>query len=168
MPRPITQMFVLAALAFLMVGCTGPAKLTPADIDQLSGPTWRGTLTYLDYTSNKPTTIPSSLSVARAAATPNAWDFAFGYADEPKADNRNTLILSANGRTFAGETVVERAEIPGGGLRIITTEQGKDDNKPATLRYVYTITSREFSITKFVKYPDSSDEIERNTYRWSR
>lgn len=168
MPSPITSLVTLAALAFVIVGCAGPAKLAPSDIDQLAGERWKGTLTYLDYTSNKPTTIPSSLSVTRVQAQPSAWEFAFGYSDEPQADNRNTLVLSPDGRTFAGETVLERATLPGGGVRIVTTEQGKDDNKPATLRYVYTITPTEFSITKFVKYAGSESEIERNTYRWKR
>ncbi len=168
MRRPINSLLVLAAVALTLVGCAGPAKLVPADIDQLAGERWKGTLTYLDYTSNRPTTIPSSLAVTRVQAQPNAWEFAFGYSDEPQADNRNTLVLSPDGRTFAGETVLERSQLPGGGTRIVTAEQGKDDNKPATLRYVYTITPGEFSITKFVKYADSPGEIERNTYRWKR
>lgn len=171
MRRSITSLLTLAAAALTLVGCAGPAKLVPADIDQLAGERWKGTLTYLDYTSNKPTTIPSSLAVTRVPSQPSAWEFAFGYSDEPQADNRNTVVLSPDGRTFAGETVLERSTLPpggGGGMRIVTTEEGKDDNKPATMRYVYLITPSEFSITKFVKFAGSSNEIERHTYRWKR
>ena len=42
--------------------------IKPADVQRLSGAPWKGSLTYLDYTSKKPVSIASKLVVTRADA----------------------------------------------------------------------------------------------------
>jgi len=42
--------------------------IEPADLQRLSGAPWKGSLTYLDYTSKKPVSIATTLVVTRADA----------------------------------------------------------------------------------------------------
>jgi hypothetical protein len=64
--------------------------------------------------------------------------------------------------------VVERTVLPDKTVRLVTVKQDKDNDKPALLRYTYSIGPRSFSIKKEVSYADSSEFFERNEYRWTR
>ena len=114
---------MLFLVAAIFVGCAqaerGPetkidarsSAVVPADFDVLTGAPWKGELTYLDYDRKVPRTIKSTLSVARMAGGPDGatlWNLRFGYTDEPHADGSEIAALSANGRDFRGEQVVER------------------------------------------------------------
>jgi hypothetical protein len=142
--------------------------LTPSDVSRLTGGPWKGTLTYLDYTSKVPTEIRSSLLVLPIPAKERAWDMRIGYADEPEANSGETAVLSEDGTVFRDQRVIERREEPGGTLRIVTEEAGEDDHKPAQFRFVYRIAANEVSIQKLVKFADSPDFFERHIYRWTR
>ena len=80
--------------AFLLVatvGCAAPAPIgTPeptgarvlaSDLEMLTGSTWHGTLTYLDYKLKKPVTIRSSMAFKRlptANAAEQRWEMRLG------------------------------------------------------------------------------------------
>ena len=82
------------------MGCAAPAPIgTPeptgarvlaSDLEMLTGSTWHGTLTYLDYKLKKPVTIRSSMAFKRlptANAAEQRWEIRLGYDDEPQAPN---------------------------------------------------------------------------------
>lgn len=172
--RRILSFIALAAL-LLSPGCGTPnkqaantARLYPADIDRLAGVPWVGSLTYLDYKSHKHTTIDSSIEVRRTGNHPAQWEFGYGYAKEPHADSKETVTLSADGRTFDGEAVISRTALPNGGLLFITEADGEDDNRPARFRFEYSITAHECSRRKLVRFNDGSGFFERHVYRWKR
>ncbi len=154
-----------------MTAQTTPVALIPADIDRLTGAPWRGTLEYLDYTSQKQVTIKSTLAVRRLPAQSDgatAWSMAVGYTDEPDANSGETALLSADGRTFRGEAVQERSVDAAGTLRIVTEQDGPDDNRPARFRFVYLIGAATVSIQKLVRFAPTDAFFERHIYRWSR
>ena len=165
--------FVTAGLA-LLGGCSSTRTATPqpiaqaSDIDGLVGGTWVGSLTYLDYTSKKPYTMPSTLTVERVAGSASSWTFRLGYPDEPHANREELVVLSEQGRVFDGEAVVERATLPGGGVRVVTETDGEDDRRPARIRHLYLVGRSSFSIQKLVRFSGEAEFIERNTYRWAR
>jgi hypothetical protein len=82
--------------------------------------------------------------------------------------SNNDVKLSADGRIFDGESVVERTKLPGGVLKIVTTKPGKDNNRDATFRHTYLIGKAAFSIKKEVRIDGTSEFFERNTYSWTR
>ena len=51
---------------------------------------WKGTLTYLDYTSGKPYTMPCNIKVSKDGSNAQQLILAFEYPNEPKA---NGMIL---------------------------------------------------------------------------
>ena len=163
------KVFVLALLAafFSFVPQQSP-RVSAEDLRKLSGARWAGTLTYLDYRSNKPVSIPSNLTVTQAAGDENAWVFEYEYPDEPKANGRQTLKLEEGGTVFDGETVVERTGLDGGGFRLVTVKRGSDNDKEALFRFTYTFEGKTFSIKKEVRPEGSAEFFERNTYSWKR
>ena len=175
MTRLLTARLLLVAAttvaATVPASAQAKATVTPADIDRLTGAPWRGTLEYLDYTSQKQVTIKSTLALRRLPARSDgvtAWSMAVGYTDEPDANSGETALLTADGRTFRGEAVQERSVDPAGTLRIVTEQDGPDDNRPARFRFVYLIGPATLSIQKLVRFAPTDAFFERHIYRWSR
>lgn len=151
-----------------------------ADLDRLTGPEWNGTLTYRDYTTDKKTSIGSTLTVVKVAGlaevgndfadagvTPG-WDFRIGYPREPKMNSSEVIRISPGGDRLGDEAVTQRQEMSDGTLRLVTEKRGTDNDNPALFRFVYTITDSVFTITKLVKPDGELDFFERNEYRWKR
>ena len=130
---------------------------------------WKGTITYLDYTSGKPFTMPCNITITRDKAKAEQLFFAFEYPEEPKANGKDTLLISADGTTIDGEKVITK-ENKDGALQIITETGGVDgnDNKKATIRHVYTISKKIFIKRKEVKFEGESNFIMRNEFKMFR
>lgn len=142
--------------------------ISPNDLKLIEGKQWIGTLTYLDYGSNKKTSIKSNVTITKSDKKVGTWRFDYAYPDEPKADSKEDAILSSDGKTFDGETVIENTKLPGGGRRIVTTKPGKDNDRTALYRFTYDFTSTKFSVRKDVLIDGSKEYFERNTYAWTR
>lgn len=139
-----------------------------------AGKPWKGTLTYRNYSDGKSVTIPSTLLVTRADTPTNAdsaFNFAIGYDEEPHANSASRLDVREQGKVIAlgdsVERVVSHARV-GNDVVIITQSTGEDDSKPATIRKVYTIAARAFSMQKLVKFEGQAEFFERHIYRWTR
>jgi hypothetical protein len=144
------------------------AALRPTDLQMLTGQPWTGTLTYLDYRSNRPVSIPSTLIVSRPKGDEPVWIFDYRYPDEPKANSRETVTLGTDGTTLNGERVVERTSLAGERLKVVTEKSGMDNDRKAAIRHTYSIGATSFSIRKEVRYDDAKEYIERNRYEWAR
>ena len=165
--KKLIVIVVLVLAATSSVVCQS-AKIKAEDISILEGKLWTGTLTYLDYSSGKRTTINSNVVVTRASRDGRTWTFAYAYPDEPKADSSSTVVLGEDGKSFFGETVIDRAVLPDKTIRLVTTQPGKDNDRPATYRYTYLIGRSAFSIRKEVLIDGTKDWFERNIYSWTR
>lgn len=163
------KVLVFALLAaFVSLASQQSPRVSPEDLRKLSGSRWTGTLTYLDYRSNRPVSIPSSLTVTQAGGDENAWVFEYEYPDEPKANGKQTLKLEEGGTVFDGETVVERTGLDSGGFRLVTVKRGRDNDKDALFRFTYTLDGAAFSVKKEVKPEGAAEYFERNRYSWKR
>jgi hypothetical protein len=143
-------------------------KITNKDLQLLTGAQWSGTLTYLDYRSNKRVSIPSNLNVTQAVEDRLSWVFDYQYPEEPQANSKETVTIGKDGRSINGQTVIERAKLAGGTLRIVTEKRGQDNNRNALFRYTYMLNARSFSIKKEVRYEGETKLFERNEYSWKR
>lgn len=159
---------LMAAQLFFAPAAPNAPKVTDKDLRPLTGAQWTGTLTYLDYRSNKKVSIPSSLTVTQSAEDARSWVFDYKYPDEPKADGKETVKVSEDGRAINDETVTERTELDGGALRIVTERKGRDNDREAAFRYTYLLGAKSFSIKKEVRYEGAGDFFERNQYSWTR
>lgn len=130
---------------------------------------WKGTLTYLDYTSGKPYTMPANITIKAGEDNSRKLIFIYEYPDEPKANETDTIAISNSGEMLDGAMVQSKKKSKGM-LEIITDENGKDgnDNKKAVIRHVYSIGKKIFSIRKEVKFEGEEKWILRNEYKMKR
>ena len=167
-----TKLFV-CVFSFLLV-YAGHVTAQPqtvvsaADFRQLSGQ-WKGTLSYLDYTSNKPFTMPAFVTVSPTADS-NSFVLYTRYSEEPKANAADTLSLKNNGRYINDERVISRTKTLSGHWEIITENAGVDgnENRQAIFRHIYTIGPNEFIRRKDVRFTDEAHWFTRYTYSFTR
>jgi len=164
-----TLLFVL----ILNIGTTLLAQgsnqvIEKVDIDNLIGE-WTGTLTYIDYNSNKPYSMPCELSVTPKRKYRKLKRY-YTYPNEPKANSKGKFKFSKDRSKIGGKRIVSRTKNVDGDAEIITEYTGKDgnDNKKALIRNIYTIGSNTFIITKKVQFEGSTEWIKRNEYHFKR
>ncbi|MFZ4795185.1 MAG: hypothetical protein ACOYLN_13745 [Blastocatellia bacterium] len=161
----ITLLFVLFLNPWIQ--SNGPV-VSPKDLMTLTGSRWTGTLTYLDYSSNRKVSIPSTLVVTQDAGSRSSFTFDYQYPDEPHANSVDLVVLANDGRQLDGELVKQRQVAPDGKLVLVTVKSGTDNRRKALIRHTYEIEPTRFSLKKEVRYDGSSQYFERNEYRWQR
>lgn len=162
--------WAIAVCTTFLFGCASLSapEIEPGDFQIFTGKKWTGTLTYLDYSKHKKVSIPSDLIVSQSTDNKLKWNFNFQYSEEPKANQTNAISMNADGRMIDDEKVLQKSYLADGMLKIVTEKNGRDDNKPALLRYTYLVGSRTFSIKKEVQIEGEKVFFERNEYRWER
>lgn len=164
-------MLIASVISFIIVSTTSAqtfSKVTQKDFQLFIG-NWKGTLTYLDYSSNKPYTMPADMEV-RQLNKSNVFIFSNLYPNEPKANSSDTLTISANGKMLNNETVKSIRKLKNGNIEIITELLSKDgnDNKPALIRIVYTVAKNIYTNIKEVKFIGRNKWIKRHEYNYTR
>lgn len=157
--------FSLMALCMMAAGQTrnaGTKDFKPAEGN------WKGMLTYLDYSTGKPFTMPADV-VLRTTAK-GMIILSYSYPKEPKANGNDTIIISSDGSMIDGARVVERSVMEDGAVKIITDKDGLDgnDRKKAVIRHYYIIGKNVFQTTKEVRFEGTEKWIKRNEYLFSR
>ena len=128
---------------------------------------WTGTLTYIDYSSNKPYSMPANLSVNQGK-TNNQLTLYNSYPKEPKANNKDKIKISKNGSLINKHAVKSREKLTNGQVQIITEYDGKDNRQKALIRSVYILGEDQFIIRKEVKFVNSDDWIKRSEFKYKR
>jgi hypothetical protein len=131
--------------------------------------TMKGTLTYLDYTSGKPFSMPAVITLRGGNPGSGMVIRSLAYPEEPKANGTDTILISKDGKMIDDAQLVSRSVTPQKTV-IITERNGVDgnDHRKAKLRYIYNISTTEFSIRKEVQFEGTAQWIQRHEYRFSR
>jgi len=143
-------------------------KTIPKDFEKLSG-SWQGSLTYLDYSSGKPYTMPADIEIKRINKT-NKFVFLNIYPKEASANSIDTITISTEGEYIDKELVKSRQKLANGLIEIITEELGEDgnDNKGATIRHTYTLGKTSFNKRKDVQFVGETKWIKRHEYSYTK
>ncbi|QNL21566.1 hypothetical protein HZR84_06325 [Hyphobacterium sp. CCMP332] len=142
------------------------SKVSPEELNIIIGQ-WTGTLTYIDYKSNNPYTMPADLIVEKGS-NENQLVLSNIYPKEPKANDKYNMKLSKNGTQINKKTIKTKKKLANNQTEIAVEYTGKDDNKKALIRTVYTFDSSNFSIRKEVNFDSSDKWIKRNEYKYLR
>ena len=139
-------------------------KISAKDFKVLIG-SWQGSLTYLDYSSGKPYTMPADAEIKRIGTT-NKFIFSNIYPNETSANSFDTLTISVDGKFIGTERVKSKKKLENGTIEIITEELGNDgnDSKPAIFRQTYTISRGIFKKRKDVQFQGATSWINRHEY----
>ncbi|MBF4492067.1 hypothetical protein IRZ83_05370 [Flavobacterium sp. JLP] len=166
MKLKITLSIIIVLLNIILSNAQEKNKTSASDFKLLVG-NWQGTLTYLDYSSGKPYTMSAELEIKRLDKT-NKFIFSNIYPKEPSANSVDTLTISSNGEYIDNELIKLRKKLENGEIEIITEKPGKDgnDNKPAILRYTYTISKTAFKKRKDVQFIGETKWINRHEYSY--
>lgn len=161
---------IFSLVLLTSVVCTAQinVKAVPADFEKLSG-SWAGSLTYLDYSSGKPYTMPADLEIKRIQKT-NTFIFSNIYPNEASANSIDTVTISTDGHTIDKELVKSRQNRSNGNVVIVTEEAGKDgnDNKQAIIRHTYTFGKTTFSKRKDIQFKGETTWINRHEYSYKK
>ncbi|MCA6440253.1 MAG: hypothetical protein IM562_07390 [Chitinophagaceae bacterium] len=129
---------------------------------------WVGSLTYLDYTSGKPYTMPADLIVTAIPGTPHLL-FRMIYPNEPKANGNDTIMIDQHGSFFDGAKVISK-RTTNNGIVIVTEKDGTDGNehRKAIIKKTYTVDKASFYITKEILFEGEQQWILRHTYTFNK
>ena len=158
----------IIALSVLMLLCitTNAQSFQIKDLAASTG-SWQGKLTYLDYSSGKPYTMPANIKIS---LTENKLGYIMGYEypNEPHANSKDTTYV--NNKLFGKDKIVEFKKATDGAFTLVTEIAGEDgnDHKKAILRHIYLLQSNTFSIVKEVKFSGTEKWIKRNEYQFNR
>ena len=126
---------------------------------------WQGKLTYLDYSSGKPYTMPANIQIS---LTENKLGYIMGYEypNEPHANSKDTTYIKD--KLFGEDKIVEFKKATNGAFTLVTEIAGEDgnDHKKAILRHTYTLKSNNYSVVKDVKFDGTDVWIKRNEYQF--
>ena len=129
---------------------------------------WKGSLTYIDYSSGKPYTMPVNITISNYEK--QGLILKMEYPNEPIANGSDTLFISADGTMLDKASVVSNKKIGNNIREIVTDRDGTDGNdyRKAVLRYIYTISKSKFICRKEVRFDGEEKFILRNEYNMNR
>lgn len=132
--------------------------------------TMKGSLTYLDYTSGKPFSMPANCTLLAGNIARGEIIKVMEYPKEPKANGSDTFRISRDGTMLDGELVTARKQLPDGSLQIVTEKEDVDgnDHRAARIRHTYTISKNQFAIQKEVRFKGEEKWIQRHLFSFSR
>ena len=143
-----------------------PERITTKDLKIILGK-WTGSLTYVDYRTNKPFTMPSNVDVKQGKNEKQLL-LLITYPKEPNANSKDKIKISEDGQQLNKKEVKSRQKLADGQIQIITEYLGKDNNKPALLRNIYILGDKQFIIRKEVNFENTNEWMMRNEYSLSR
>ena len=162
------RVLVIAFLVFSYTSFSQIVKVSRNEFSLFLG-NWKGNLTYLDYSSNTPYTMPADVSVKRIKLT-NKFVFSNIYPDEPKANSNDTFVISKKGTAINQEIIKSKRFLENGNIEIVTEYLGADGNedKSATIRHIYTIEKKFFLKRKDIQFLGQTEWIKRHEYSYKR
>ena len=160
---PKTTFLIAVLISFSMAGQT---QVSQDDFKVLLGK-WTGNLTYIDYSSNEPYSMPANVNVSEGK-NENQFILENEYPNEPKANGKGKINLSKSGEAINGSPVVSRKELSTGDLEVTTESSGKDNNQKALIRIIYVLGESNFVMRKEVKFEGSETWMQRNEFKYNR
>lgn len=165
-PNNLILVFGLLAMVQINGQNTTNNSITSMDLNPLIGD-WSGSLTYIDYSSNNPFSMPAKLNVKQGK---NEREFILfiSYPKEPKANGKEKIKISKKGDKLNNYQVISKDVLENSQIQIITEHAGKDNNKKATIRDIYILGEKQFIIRKEVQFENSTKWLKRNEYSFSK
>jgi hypothetical protein len=130
---------------------------------------WKGSLTYLDYSTNKLFSMPANI-IVKDFKSSNLIICSLIYPEEPRANALDTIFISKDGRLLNNEAIKIKRSLNKDSFTIVTEISGIDgnDNKAAILRHTYILGKNSYSVKKEVQFTGQTQWIVRNEYKFIR
>ncbi len=128
---------------------------------------WKGTLTYLDYSTGKAYSMAATLIISQTKDQ-LGYIRRFEYPKEPHANSSDTLYLVH--QQFGDGKIISFTQRASNDFIMVTERRGQDgnDHQPARIRQTYTISPQHYQLRKDVLFDGTTTWIKRHEYLFSR
>lgn len=144
------------------------SKKTKSPLANLPG-TWKGTLTYIDYGSGKPYTMPAKIIIKPLIKSPN-YLIENIYPDEPKANSIDTFYVTSDCKMIDDCEVKTITKLKNGQVKIVAQRIGVDgnDSKKGLIKQTYLLSKTTYTIKKEVLFDGESKWMLRHQYNFKK
>jgi hypothetical protein len=162
----------LFAIGLLVSNLSAQVKVNNNELKNLAG-NWDGELEYLDYQNDKSKTLLKLRSLNTVKDGKVSQEIVYIEPNGKEVKSGDSFALSPDGRQIVEEkmkwTITKNVFDKKAKTRTIIYEtKWKDNNRDADLRETLIIKANEFSVTKEVRYENTTDFFIRNTHRYTR
>lgn len=171
----ITILFAAAAISIGLLFSSASAQKIKVENDELKNLAgdWTGELEYLDYQNDKSKTRLKLRSTNTVAGGKVSQAIVYIEPNGKEIKSGGSFALSADGMQIVEEkmrwTITKNSFDKQTKTRTIVYEtKWKDNDRNADLRETMIIGENEFSVTKEVRYENTSEFFVRNTHRYTR
>lgn len=160
--------FLLFVLICFNTLLSAQSKKSKSPLANLPG-TWKGTLTYIDYGSGKPFTMPASIIVKQIKNSPN-YLIENIYPDEPKANFVDTFYVSSDCKMIDDCEVKTINKLKTGQVKIVAQRIGVDgnDSKKGLIKHTYLLSKTKYTIKKEVLFDGESNWVKMHEYTFTK
>jgi hypothetical protein len=134
------------------------------DFKILNNTNWKGTLSYLDYSSGNQSEVEATMQIKIEGQKIKS---NMQYTYEPHKNNKSSVQIKKDGAYFGNEKIVSNT-LENDTRIIITTYTGKDNGRKADFFKTHTFNNTTYSISKKVVFKDTKESIIRNTYTFNK
>lgn len=158
---------ILISLTILLtsLSTTAQNELSLADFKILDNTSWKGELTYKNYSDGKEVSIPTTIQFN---VTDKAIETSIQYTYEPDRNIKSKTRINKNGTYFGKEEIIKKILKPDESFKITTKYLGKDDRKKALIFMTYQLNGNKYSITKEVQFLDTEERFVRHKYLYTK
>ena len=157
-------LFTTLCLFMFTMNSNAKATLKISDFQIIVNSSWTGQLTYKNYQSGKLTSVATTMQIrieGEKLISTNQ------YTYEPNKNNKSSVKLKKNGNYFGNEKVLSNS-FKNGIRTFVTTYNGKDNGKKATMYIIRKFNDSSYTVTKEVQLTGSDERFMRNTYEFTK
>lgn len=165
MKFPLKNLFIVLSFSLGSV-LYAQNTISSDNLSSIHG-SWEGSLTYMDYGTNQPYTMPANVEVKPGKNNYQILLF-FSYPNEANANSKDKIKISKDGLFIDKAPVTFKQVLDDNSLQVTTESVGKDNNKKALIKTIYVLGKDRFIIRKEVKFLGSDEWLVRNEYSFKR
>ena len=147
-------------------------RLTSSDLALATANDWRGTLTYLDYSTGKAVMLNTALRGQMSRADRLVLQFDYEEPNKSHVFGTDTLTVAPDGTRLRWDgtdfTVQARQWLPNQTLRLVLEGPGQDDNRPVLIRKTVLLSPRQLAVRKQIRLAGDTAFVQRNAYQFTR
>ncbi|WP_299114200.1 hypothetical protein [uncultured Winogradskyella sp.] len=146
----------------LIVNAQDTLKLS--DFEILNNTSWEGKLTYKDYQSGELRSVEATTQI-KIEGDKIVYNLQYTY--EPHKNDKSSVKIKKNGTYYGNEKVISNT-IENGTRTFVTSYEGKDNGKKATMYITRKFNNTTYKVTKEVQFKNSNQRFVRNTYEFTK
>ena len=158
------HLFTTFCLLLITLNCNAQDSIELSDLEILNNTSWKGKLTYKDYQSGNQSSIAATM---QAKIDGEKIIYSVQYTYEPNKNIKSSVKIKKNGTYYGNEKVISNT-LANGTRTLVTTYDGKDNGKKATMYITRQFNGTSYKETKEVQLKGSEERFVRNKYEFTK